>query len=133
MLYRSGYKYQLAETVILKTRVCPPHDIVSEFIHLYIDGTLIIFSGYAWDGPFGPTIDTRSSMRGSLVHDALYQLIREGKLPGSFRKLADIELRRYLIKDRMLKCRANIWYKSVRKCAGPAADPKHRKKVHEAP
>ena len=133
MLYRSGYKYQLAETITFKTRVYPAHDIVSEFIHLYTDGTLILFSGYAWDGPSGPTIDTKSSMRGALVHDALYQLIREGKLPESCRRLADQELRRYLIKDGMIKCRANIWYISVRNCAGPCADPKHKKKVHEAP
>ena len=44
-------------------------------------GCLQIAAGYAWDGASGPTIDTRNSMIASLVHDALYQLIREDNYP----------------------------------------------------
>ena len=46
---------------------------------------------YAWDGPSGPTIDTRNSLRASLVHDVLYQAMREGGLPRTFRRRADLE------------------------------------------
>jgi hypothetical protein len=36
------------------------------------NGSLLIRSGYAWDGVSGPlTLDTRNVMRASLVHDAL--------------------------------------------------------------
>lgn len=133
MKYRSGYKYQLAETIIFKTKVHPAHDIVSEFIHLYIDGTLIVFSGYAWDGPSGPTIDTKSSMRASLLHDALYQLIRQGALSAHARPMADLEFHRYLLKDNMWKWRAAIWYRGVSRYAAGAADPRNKKKVYEAP
>ena len=41
-------------------------------------------------GASGPTLDTDDTMElDSLVHDALYQLMREGCLPQSARKAAD--------------------------------------------
>jgi hypothetical protein len=60
-----------------------------------------ISKGYAWDGPSGPTIDTGNFMRGSLIHDALYQLMRTGNLPTSFRERADLLLRKTCIDDGM--------------------------------
>ena len=78
--YRSGYKYQLADEYSVKVRVVPEQNIVTgptnQFINLDTDGALVIKGGYAWDGPSGPTIDTKNFMRGSLVHDALYQIMR---------------------------------------------------------
>ena len=47
-----------------------------------------IKKGYAWDGPSG-AVDTKSWMTGSLVHDALYQLMRDGLLSRKLRKEAD--------------------------------------------
>ena len=41
--------------------------------------TLYISKGYSWDGPSGPAIDTPDWIKASLVHDALYQLIRENR------------------------------------------------------
>lgn len=38
---------------------------------------LVVREGYQWDGPSGPTIDTHDFMTASLVHDVLYQIIRE--------------------------------------------------------
>ena len=55
-------------------------------------GHLIIKRSYAWDGPSGPTIDTKNFMRGSLVHDALYQLMRHEHLSSDeWRAVADLE------------------------------------------
>ena len=68
--YRKGYKYQLAEDFSQYVAIYPEKDIKTQFIHLAMDGRLTILSGYAWDGPSGPTIDTKSSIRGSLIHDA---------------------------------------------------------------
>ena len=73
--------------------------------------TIHIKAGYAWDGPSGPSIDTDTFMRGSLIHDALYQLIREGYLPQSFRKAADKQMRRICKEDGMHPFRA--WYSYV--------------------
>lgn len=52
---------------------------------------LEIKAGYAWDGPSGLTWDTANTLTPSLVHDVLYQAIREGHLPKRRRFDADLE------------------------------------------
>lgn len=131
--YRKGYKYQLAAAVNIQTRLRPLLAINTPFLALSITGRLLIRPGYAWDGPSGPTFDTKSSMRGSLVHDALYQLLRAELLPASDRALADKELYRLCVEDKMWKWRAKLWLREVRKFAGSAADPKNVKKIYSAP
>lgn len=116
--YRKGYKYQLAEDFSQYVAIYPEKNIETQFIRLAAGGKLTILSGYAWDGASGPTIDTKSSVRGSLVHDALYQLIRQGKLPIGCRKVADDELRHACENDGMLKIRAWFWWKKVRRWGG---------------
>ena len=133
IFYRSGYKYQLAETYSGSVVIRPDEKIETDFIDLDTEGTLTIKKGYAWDGPSGPTRDTKSFMRGSMVHDALYQLMRNSLLPSSCREDADQELHRICIEDGMNRFRA--WYilLGVRKGAGFAASPKSRKSVRVAP
>lgn len=106
--YRKGYKYQLAKTYILNVGIHPVDPIYTDFISLGTDGILLIKSGYAWDGASGPAIDTKTILRGSLVHDALYQLIREGHLPKYAKVVADKVLHDLCIQDGMAKVRA--WY-----------------------
>lgn len=143
--YRSGYKYQLAEDyridVVINAQsglsdvalAKSEGQIETDYIELSTDGVLIIKAGYAWDGPSGPTLDTKSFMRGSLVHDALYQLMRNNHLPSSCREDADQELHRICREDGMNRFRA--WYVlwGVRKGAGFAADPKAKKQTLFAP
>lgn len=81
--YRSGYKYQLAEDYEIHTRIRPPQDIADDFISLDRQGNLKVSKGYAWDGVSGPVPDTSSNLRASLIHDALYQLMRKRKLSAS--------------------------------------------------
>lgn len=131
--YRKGFKYQLHDTHEHKLKVNPNKKISTGFMSIGLDGVLTIRFSYAWDGPSGPTWDTESSMRGSLVHDALYQLLRMQLLPASYRKAADNELLYICIADGMWKWRAKAWYKSVRKLAGPAANPKSIKQIKSAP
>lgn len=91
--YRGGYKYQLQATYVCQSGIIPPAPIDDhEFITLSVDGTITIRAGYAWDGPSGPTFDTANFMRGSLEHDALYQLMGCGLLPIDFREAADRRL-----------------------------------------
>ena len=78
--YKAGYKYQLKSNYAVTISIKPPADITTPYITLNAQGMLTLKDGYAWDGPSGPTIDTLTFMRGSLIHDALYQLMREGKL-----------------------------------------------------
>lgn len=119
--YRDGYKYQLVETYRIGVAIRPPKPVWNGYIHLDIDGTLTIAKGYAWDGPSGPTFDTKNFMRGSLVHDALYQLIGEGMIPLAAREAADNELRRICLEDGMSSVRAWWVYQAVRLFGDTAA------------
>lgn len=114
--YIAGYKYQLNdEYSITLPFTCP--DIDDEFISVR-KGVLIISKGYAWDGPSGPTLDTPDFMRGSLVHDAGYQLGRGGLLDESFREKFDSLLREICIEDGMSVIRADVVYTGVREFGG---------------
>ena len=95
-------------------------------------GCLQIAAGYAWDGASGPTIDTRNSMVASLVHDALYQLIREGQLPAGARRAADRCLRTIAIHKGMRRGRAWAWYYAVRLCGRSAAKPRKPEQEQDA-
>jgi hypothetical protein len=106
--YSGGYKYMLKQAVTLPTEVCPDEaKSIGDFVKLSVDGVLEVRHGYAWDGPSGPTIDTKNFMRGALVHDALYQLMREAGLDkAKWRKTADVELVRLCREDGMSRVRA---------------------------
>ena len=131
--YKSGYKYQLCETHKTPTCIRPDLLIDTKYMQLETDGFLTIREGYCWDGPSGPAIDTRNFMRGSLVHDVFYQLIREGHLHHCYRNEADKELRRICFEDGMSALRAWWVYLGVRFGGGPAADPAHARKLIYAP
>ena len=131
--YKGGYKYQLVESVSLLTCIKPGEDILTKYIDLYYDGHMIIREGYCWDGPSGPTIDTKNFMRGSLIHDALFQLMREGKLLRSRRKDADLLLKQICLEDGMSRLRAWWVYKGVRLGAAPATKASAINRVRTAP
>ncbi|SIQ10791.1 hypothetical protein [Marinobacterium stanieri] len=114
MKYRKrNWKYQLAERAVLQTHIHPPETLETEWITLHPDGTMILAKGYAWDGPSGPTFDTPDSMRGSAIHDALYQLMKLGLLDMKWFKKSNQELLRWLKKDGMWWIRRRAWYRAV--------------------
>jgi hypothetical protein len=132
--YRSDYKYQLAEGYDVKVLIRPKADIKTDFIDLDIAGNLRVKKGYAWDGPSGPVEDTRENMRASLVHDALYQLMRNKALnTRTHRKTADVEFMLICKADGVPSRRANLWYQGLRRFGKPAASPKRKKKISRAP
>jgi len=132
--YKKGYKYQLKESYTVTIPLRRTVAITTEYICLDTIGSLFIRKGYAWDGPSGPTIDTRTFMRGSLIHDALYQLIRGGHLPHSvYREEADRILYNVCKEDGMSRFRAWYVWKGVRWFANPASEPSARRKLIEAP
>ena len=105
--YRSGFKYQLVNDYRVRVDIFPDYDILTEFIELDRSGALTIRHGYAWDGPSGPTFDSSSFMRGSLVHDALAQLIRDAYLDiEKWFTPINQELRKICIEDGMWSIRA---------------------------
>jgi len=132
--YRGGYKYQLQEGYSLEISIRPAAAVGNDYITLDPQGALRIAKGYAWDGPSGPTIDTANFMRGALVHDALYQLMREGLLDHSLhREAADRILQSLCREDGMSALRAWWVYQGVRLFGKPASDPAQLRPVLWAP
>lgn len=133
----NAYKYRLERAYIEEaTPFQPPRmlTVADNWIGLMPSGNLYFRPGYCWDGPSGPTIDTPNWMRGSLVHDGLYQLLREGLLDKlgdheSLRKQADQLMRKILIEDGMSRARAGWSYAGVRVFGKPAARVKSPKRI----
>ena len=92
--YKKGgsKKYVLTKMVCLRTKIKPKHHIFCDYARLFTNGYLVIFEGYQWDGPSGPAIDTDTFMRGSLVHDLLYELLRDGWFGDGFWERAKYRL-----------------------------------------
>jgi hypothetical protein len=124
IFYRNlkGYKYELAKDYCHPTGI-KGHEFSTEYLALDKTGLLYIKKRYAWDGASGPTVDTKSSLRGSLVHDAIYQLIRLKHLPLICKEVADLLLKEICIEDGMNTIRASVWYHMVSDFGGPSCIP----------
>lgn len=132
--YRGRYKYQLRRTHVDRVEIRPDRPITTDYVALTPDGTITMQRGYAWDGPSGPSLDTPSFMRGSLVHDALYQLMRLGELDADrWRDAADRELQRMCRDDGMWRIRAWWVYLGVHWFGKPFTSPSASKPVETAP
>jgi hypothetical protein len=116
------YKYQLVEDYAVDTCLVG-FEVIQELFQLSKGGRLTIHAGYAWDGASGPTFDTADSMRGSLVHDVLYQMMREGFIPVTCKDLADWIFYQILIEDGMSESRAGIWHMAVSRYAESSCRP----------
>jgi len=114
-------EYQLIEPYSIPIDIFPQNDVLltSTGLRLHRLGVLSIPVGYEWDGATGG-IDTDNFMRGSLVHDALYDLLERGAIAKKYRKVADKMLREICIEDGMSKWRAWRSYLYVRAFGGRA-------------
>lgn len=111
--YSEGYKYQLEELYACETPITGSL-IEDDLFTLYESGLLVIRKGFAWDGASGPTFDTKSSMRASLVHDVFCVCMRDGRL--SYEKWQDTVnefFRQQCIEDGMWHWRAGLWHAAV--------------------
>ncbi len=88
MKYKKGYNYQLNKDHWLTIPVIPEKDIITDYILFDNEGLLVVREGYAWDGA-SRVPDFKFFMESSLVHDALYQLMREALLDIAHRSDAD--------------------------------------------
>jgi hypothetical protein len=132
-MYKSGYKYQLHADYRIKLPINFYTEYVTDYIEINSDSILTIKKGYCWDGASGPTIDTKNTMRASLVHDALYQLIRQRVLSKCHRNMADDLFYDILREDGMSYIRAKIWHNAVKNLGASAASPKAVKTIITAP
>ena len=124
MLYRNieRYKYQLAQPMTFSTGI-EGHSFKTTYFTMFPDGMFVVKEGYLWDGPSGPTVDTPDSMRGSLLHDSLYECVRRELLPLSIKDRADRLLHDICTEDGMDKHRADLWYDMVSKFAWSSCIP----------
>ena len=130
--YRDGYRFQLVEPFQAQTGIkvaCPGNT----FVGLAQDGTLTLAAGYAWDGASGPIKQDGTVIRASLVHDGLYQLMRDEGLASEHRDAADKLLRAMCKEDGMPGRQAWLVYLAVRTFGARFADPSSRKPILEAP
>lgn len=89
-------------------------DVKTEYIDLNPNGLLKIRAKWLYNGPSGPTYDSKDSMRGSAVHDALYYFMQMGLIEMKYRHYADKLLHEILLEDGMSPFLAGIWYTGVR-------------------
>ena len=132
IFYRAGYKYQLAREYRCLTGILPERAIRTQFLTLDLVGELTIRRGYAWNGA-DVIPDDKEVMRASLVHDALYQLLRDGHLEQKWRLDADQILMAICIEDDLSPTYAQAIFAAVRMGGGPAADPANAHPVLQAP
>lgn len=126
MMYRTGYKYQLVGTWGVPADF--PFTAMNAYIEVKPTG-IIIKDGYAWDGPSGPVVDTPKKMRASLVHDALYQLIREGLVDPEHKDFADRLFMSMCIEDGLATWRAYLYYKALKAFGKPATRPENGHRI----
>lgn len=107
-------------------------EIATDFI-AWSDNELIVSKGYAWDGASGPAIDTKTIMRASLVHDVMYQLLRDELIPQSWRTYADTLMYRICREDGMSRIRAYYIYWVLRLFGGRYAKREHARPIKTAP
>lgn len=119
-----NYKFQLLADYV-KLIDLYSHEIETPFICLSTDGLLTIQKGYAWNGA-NAIPDTLHTIEPSLVHDALYQLLREGELHKDYREYADKLMRDMCYTLGAARWYAWVIYQGLRVGGGPFA--KYRKK-----
>lgn len=110
MRYWCPKTYELQETICINSGLNPITPLsVAGYIALYTNGVLKIRAGYAWNGA-DVIPDDDGNMLASLIHDALYQLMRvaytdngnrpmAGIVRRTFRKQADILFRDLYIQN----------------------------------
>ena len=96
--YRGGYKYSLWEDYRVQTDI-KGFAVDHRLFRLDPDGWLTIMADYPWDGVTG-FLDLRCLVRGSLVHDSIYEMLRLALLPHyPCFHLANRELRKIALED----------------------------------
>ena len=109
------YKYELVKPASYGPIDLGNYPVRIEYYIMYsaVYYHMVILAGYRWDGST-VVFDTKYCMRASLVHDALYQLFREGKLDMKYRKYADQIYRDIMIEDGAWKWWAGVRYTGLR-------------------
>ncbi|MCY4128226.1 MAG: DUF1353 domain-containing protein [Gammaproteobacteria bacterium] len=92
------------------------------------DRELSAKQGYAWDGASGPVVQTKNSVRATLVHDIMCQAMAMNDLfrTRRNRKIADRIFLLILKQDGMAWLRRQVWYRAVRTFGGKRTKNENR-------
>lgn len=113
-IHREVLTGKLAELTQNVGPVMGCHGSGSKFYAQLVNRVLLIMPGYRWDGCSGPTWDRPSNMRGGLVHDTLFQMMRENILDrDTFFNPVNEHFRKSLIEDGMSRFGAFYYYWGV--------------------
>jgi hypothetical protein len=130
--YQKGYKYQITRDISVQTKIKPSLFLSTSFISLDTDGLLTCYRGYAWDGAtMCPDFDW--IIRGSMFHDAGYQLMRLEMVSQQSKLLWDELLKDCCLEDGAWKWQAAIVEAAVNKFGGKGASPNSRRQELVAP
>jgi hypothetical protein len=111
--YTHADKFVLGKDAIFKLSFAPQYTVDTSYARFTPDGVLIVKRGFLWSANF-PAMNTENTRPASLVHDALYELIKDGHLPRKpFKNLADMVMRDVLLECGILDARAWAWYMAV--------------------
>jgi len=126
--YLAGIKYRLDKPYRLKVKL-NSDNIVCRHVS-YTDGELLIDREFVWDGVTGMWINESAAMRGSLVHDAIYHLIRECGIDDSNAKIADDLLYQFSREDGVSWTLAQIMHYTTKYLGPYGRDPKFNQRAH---
>lgn len=130
--YTEGIKYQLSEDYVIQTDILG-YEYDSQFLSLTKQGLLTIRSAYAWDGSSGPAKDDKTNMEGSLVHDALYQLMRQSAIPRTYRNYSDKLYSKICKSNGMNRFRAWYQLQMLKRFGKYGNNPKNKRKIITIP
>jgi len=92
--FRRLYKFQTNEDSVFQTRVIGYEaEVEGGWVRLEEDGRIFFKAGYSWNG-CSLVPDLPGTEMPSQVHDGIYQLVQEGRIPKKHnRKLGDLTFR----------------------------------------
>ncbi len=131
--YTEGYKFTTTENITEQVGIFPPKSIAFKYATLSINGWLTIGERYAWNGMSGIPMNIKSSIRGVLFHDALYQMLRLGYLDIQWKPYVDQVLHDFCVEDGMIRPVAAIILAAVHKFGLSSTTPKAEPPILEAP
>ena len=126
MKYYKGMKYVTAEDIRAKTDITG-FTITDHRGHLDVNGNVLIYKWYPWDGNTGPVFDFKSTLEASCFHDLLCDWINEGLLPAYLQPIVDQEYYKLCNKKGLWEFFARVRLVGVRWFQTGKKKPRQRK------
>jgi len=136
-LFKRDFKYVTVHTEHFQLRhLRPKYAIKWMWLSLATNGLLIVRWGFPTDGPSGPTLDTKKTIKGATVHDALCQLAAQGLFGEVTEELRDqINAEADIVWDSsgMAQWRTEIWEATLDKFGDFAMMPGNKWEIIDVP